>query len=255
VAKIIREIREIRGSSFLFAGSSKLAADSLLKPMKRLLDILLSLILVILLGPILLVVALLVRIKLGTPVLFRQPRPGLHGKLFTMVKFRTMLSRSHDEQGRPLPDDQRLTPFGQRLRSTSLDELPELFNVLKGDMSLVGPRPLMVKYLDRYTPEQHRRHDVKPGITGWAQVNGRNNMTWEQKFAYDVWYVDHQSFRLDLKILALTVWHVIRRQDIAKDGHVTVDEFMGSPKETTDVTDETERPERPKYNSPGQRPG
>ena len=195
---------------------------------KRAADILISLFLLILLCPVVLIVVLLVCIKLGTPVLFRQSRPGLNCKLFTMYKFRTMLSNVHDEQGNQFPDEQRLTPFGLWLRATSLDELPELFNVLKGDMSLVGPRPLMVKYLDRYTPEQNGRHDVKPGITGWAQVNGRNNMTWEQKFEYDVWYVDHANVWLDVKILFLTVWHVIRRKDVAKEGHVTVDEFMGS---------------------------
>ena len=145
-----------------------------------------------------------------------------------MYKFRTMISQTHDEAGDQLPDDKRLTPFGLWLRATSLDELPELLNVLKGELSLVGPRPLMVKYLDRYTPQQNRRHEVKPGITGWAQVNGRNNMTWEQKFEYDVWYVDHQSLWLDIKILALTAWQVIKRSDIAKDGHATVDEFFGS---------------------------
>ena len=196
--------------------------------MKRLFDILVSLILLILSGPALVTVALLVRLKLGSPVLFRQERPGLNRKLFTMFKFRTMISKTHDDQGNQLPDDQRLTPFGLWLRATSLDELPELFNVMAGEMSLVGPRPLMVKYLDRYTPTQNRRHEVRPGITGWAQVNGRNNMTWEEKFDYDVWYVDHQSFWLDIKILWLTLWHVIARKDVAKDGHATVDEFMGT---------------------------
>lgn len=197
---------------------------------KRLFDILISLTALLLLSPVLLLTAVLVRVKLGSPVLFRQVRPGLKGQLFTIFKFRTMLSRTHDERGLQLPDDQRLTRFGQMLRSTSLDELPELFNVLKGDMSLVGPRPLMTKYLERYTPEQNRRHDVRPGITGWAQVNGRNNMTWEQKFQYDVWYVDHQSFWFDLRILALTFWHVICRKDVNKEGFATVDEFMGTKK-------------------------
>lgn len=199
--------------------------------MKRVFDFVAALAALVVLSPALLVVAVLVRIKLGAPVLFRQERPGLGCRLFTMAKFRTMIAQPHDEQGRILPDHQRLTPFGLWLRATSLDELPELFNVLAGDMSLVGPRPLMVKYLARYTPQQNRRHAVKPGITGWAQVNGRNNMTWEQKFDYDVWYVDHQCFWLDLKILALTVWHVIDRKDVAKDGHATVDEFMGTKKD------------------------
>ena len=195
---------------------------------KRLFDFAVALIALIIASPVLLVVALLVRIKLGSPVLFRQERPGLDCSIFTMYKFRTMLAQTHDAQGNILPDDKRLTPFGLKLRATSLDELPELLNVLKGDMSLVGPRPLMVKYLDRYSPEQNRRHAVKPGLTGWAQIHGRNNLTWEQKFDYDVWYVDHQSFWLDIKILLLTAWQVVTRKDIAKDGHVTVDEFMGS---------------------------
>ena len=196
--------------------------------MKRFLDIMISAVALLLLSPALIVVAILVRIRLGSPVLFRQQRPGHNCKLFTMYKFRTMISRTHDEAGKQLPDDQRLTRFGLWLRATSVDELPELLNVLKGELSLVGPRPLMVKYLDRYTPQQNRRHEAKPGITGWAQINGRNNMTWEQKFDYDVWYVDHQSFWLDMKILAITAWQVTRRSDITKEGHVTVDEFFGS---------------------------
>ena len=200
------------------------------KKMKRFFDILFSATALLVLLPVLVVVAVLVRIKLGSPVLFKQQRPGLNCSLFTMYKFRTMISKTHDEQGDQLPDEKRLTRFGLWLRATSLDELPELFNVIKGDLSLVGPRPLMVKYLDRYTPEQNRRHEVKPGITGWAQVNGRNNMTWEQKFEYDLWYVDHRSLWLDFKILFLTFWHVVCRKDIAKEGHVTVDEFMGSEK-------------------------
>ncbi|MCE5187375.1 MAG: sugar transferase [Planctomycetaceae bacterium] len=195
---------------------------------KRSMDVVLSFFLLVAATPILLLTAVAVRCKLGTPVLFKQTRPGLNGRPFTIYKFRTMLAQTHDAQGTTLPDDQRLPRFGAWLRATSLDELPELFNVLKGDMSLVGPRPLMTKYLDRYTPEQNRRHEVKPGITGWAQVNGRNNMTWEQKFQYDVWYVDHQSLWLDMKILALTLWHVIRRTDINKKGFATVDEFLGS---------------------------
>ena len=198
---------------------------------KRVFDFTLAAVSIIILAPLMILIALLVFLKLGAPVFYRQERPGLHGRLFTMYKFRTMIARTHDAQGHLLPDDKRLTPFGLWLRAVSLDELPELFNVLKGDMILVGPRPLMAKYLDRYTPEQNRRHEVKPGITGWAQVNGRNNMTWEQKFACDVWYVDHRTFGLDLKILALTAWHVVRRKDVAKDGHATVDEFMGSSKQ------------------------
>ncbi|MCI0498745.1 MAG: sugar transferase [Planctomycetales bacterium] len=195
---------------------------------KRVFDVFVSLFLLILFSPVLVTVAILVRMKLGSPVLFRQQRPGLNCKLFTLYKFRTMLSKTHDEQGNQLPDEKRLTPFGLWLRAASVDELPELFNVLKGDMSLVGPRPLMVKYLSRYTPRQNRRHEVKPGITGWAQVNGRNDMTWEQKFDYDVWYVDHRSFGLDMKILWLTLWHVIARRGVAKEGYATVDEFFGT---------------------------
>ncbi len=193
-------------------------------------DFLAALAAIILLSPLMLIVAVLVYLRLGSPVIFRQQRPGLHARPFTMYKFRTMISKTHDEQGRILPDDKRLTPFGLWLRSTSLDELPELFNVLKGDMSLVGPRPLMIKYLDRYTPHQARRHEVKPGITGWAQVNGRNNITWEEKFDLDVWYVDHGSLKLDIIILTRTFWQVISRSDIAKEGHSTVDEFMGTRK-------------------------
>lgn len=198
------------------------------KLIRRIFDFLVALAALLVLWPVLLVLAVLVRVKLGRPVLFCQQRPGLHGRPFTMFKFRTMITRTHDDQGRLLPDDRRLTPFGLWLRATSLDELPELFNVLRGDMSLVGPRPLMMKYLDRYTPEQFRRHEVKPGITGWAQIHGRNNMTWEEKFEYDVWYVDHWNLWLDLKILFLTFWQVLRREGVSKEGHVTVDEFMGT---------------------------
>ena len=172
-------------------------------------------------------IALSVRLKLGSPVLFRQQRPGRHGKIFTIYKFRTM-TNTRDAKGTLLPDTERLTFFGRFLRSTSLDELPELFNVLKGDMSLVGPRPLLMQYLDRYTPEQARRHEVKPGITGWAQINGRNAITWEDKFKLDVWYVDHQSFRLDLKIIAITVWKILKREGISQTGQATAEEFKGS---------------------------
>jgi sugar transferase EpsL len=196
--------------------------------LKRIQDFIAAFIAIVLLSPLLLVVAVLVRLKLGRPILFCQQRPGLNGKPFTIYKFRTMIAKTHDENGNILPDDKRLPPFGLWLRATSLDEVPELLNVLKGDMSLVGPRPLMIKYLNRYTPQQARRHEVKPGITGWAQIHGRNNITWEEKFDLDVWYVDHGSLWLDAKIIARTIWMVIRRDNIAKEGHATVDEFMGS---------------------------
>jgi sugar transferase EpsL len=173
------------------------------------------------------VVALVVRCSLGRPVLFRQERPGLHGAPFTLLKFRTMTDAC-DARGRLLPDAERLTPLGRFLRSTSLDELPELVNVLRGDMSLVGPRPLLTEYLERYSPQQMRRHEVKPGITGWVQVNGRNALTWERKFALDVWYVDNRSLWLDLKILALTLRAVLRREGISEPGQATAREFLGN---------------------------
>ncbi len=198
--------------------------------MTRLFDLLISTLLLILLSPLLLVLALLVRLKLGRPVFFTQERPGLHGKLFMLHKFRTMRDLYNNE-GKPLPDEERLTRFGRFLRASSLDELPELFNVLKGEMSLVGPRPLLVAYLERYTPEQARRHEVLPGITGWAQVNGRNALTWEEKFKLDVWYVDHQSLWLDIKILFLTLWKALKREGISAPGSATAPEFMGSEKE------------------------
>lgn len=201
--------------------------------LKRIIDLLVSLILLILLSPVMLVIAVLVRIKLGRPVLFSQERPGLHGRLFRLYKFRTMRdARGADD--RLLPDEERLTKFGRFLRASSLDELPELFNVLKGEMSLVGPRPLLVAYLERYTPEQARRHEVLPGITGWAQVNGRNALSWESKFKLDVWYVDNQSFWLDLKILFLTIWKALKREGISAPGSATAPEFMGSEKEPTE---------------------
>lgn len=178
--------------------------------------------------PALGVVAFLVRRNLGTPVLFRQPRPGRGARTFQLVKFRTMTS-ARDPQGNLLPDEQRLTRFGRWLRSTSLDELPEILNILRGEMSLVGPRPLLTQYLPRYTPEQARRHEVGPGLTGWAQVNGRNALTWEEKFRLDVWYVDHRSLWLDLRILWLTVWQVVRRHGVSAPGEATMPEFMGSP--------------------------
>jgi sugar transferase EpsL len=194
---------------------------------KRLLDLLLVVLTLPVFLPVMALVALLVRLKLGSPVLFRQQRPGMHGRPYTIFKFRTMTD-TRDALGHLLPDEQRLTRLGHFLRSTSLDELPELYNVLKGDMSVVGPRPLLMQYLDRYTPDQMRRHEAKPGITGWAQVNGRNAITWERKFALDVWYVDHQSWRLDMRIIALTVWKAVRREGINQPGQATMEEFMGS---------------------------
>jgi len=179
------------------------------------------------LWPLLLVLVLVIRVKLGSPVLFFQQRPGLCGRPFWLLKFRTMVD-AHDANGSLLPDSERLTRFGRFLRKTSLDELPELWNVLKGDMSLVGPRPLLMQYLNRYTPEQARRHEVKPGMTGWAQVNGRNALSWEEKFNLDVWYVDHQSFWLDMKIIGMTVWKVLKREGISQTGQATAEEFMGS---------------------------
>lgn len=195
---------------------------------KRLFDVVGAALLIIVLSPLFLLVAILVRIKLGSPILFIQTRPGLHGKPFRMLKFRTM-TNSVGVDGQPLTDEQRLTRFGRFLRSASLDELPELFNVLVGDMSLVGPRPLLMQYLERYSPEQMRRHEVRPGITGWAQVNGRNNLPWEERFRLDVWYVDHRTLMLDLKILGMTIAKVLKRSDVSQDGHVTMTEFMGSP--------------------------
>jgi sugar transferase EpsL len=194
---------------------------------KRLLDLGLVVPALLVLLPLYLLVAILVRIKLGSPVLFRQQRPGLHGVPFTIIKFRTMIE-ARDVQGNLLPDGDRLTSFGQFLRSTSLDELPELFLVIKGDMSLVGPRPLLMEYLERYTPQQIRRHEAKPGITGWAQINGRNDVSWEEKFARDLWYVDHVSLPFDVNIIALTFWKILRRDGISREGHATAPEFMGS---------------------------
>lgn len=194
---------------------------------KRLFDFVFSLVGLLLLAPVLALIAVGVRIKLGTPVLFRQQRPGLHGRLFTIYKFRTMTD-AKDQEGNLLPDAERLTPFGRFLRSTSLDELPELWNVLRGDMSLVGPRPLMAQYLERYSEAQMRRHDVRPGITGWAQINGRNSVSWSQRFELDLWYVANYSLRLDLYILARTVWTVFRREGISWNDHATMPEFRGT---------------------------
>ncbi len=195
--------------------------------MKRLIDIMVALLaLLVLLLPLILL-ACLVACKIGRPIYFSQIRPGLHGKPFCMIKFRTM-SNELGSDGHLLPDDQRLSGFGRFLRASSLDELPELWNVIKGDMSLVGPRPLLMEYLPLYTKEQARRHDVRPGITGWAQVNGRNAISWEEKFKLDVWYVENQSFFLDVKILALTILKVIKRDGISAQGEVTMTKFTGS---------------------------
>jgi sugar transferase EpsL len=195
--------------------------------LKRTLDIVAAGLGLLLLSPVLLLVALVVRLTMGSPVLFSQVRPGLHGAPFRIYKFRTMTA-ARDDQGRLLPDDKRLTKFGSFLRSTSIDELPQLWNVLRGEVSLVGPRPLLMQYLERYTPAQSRRNDVLPGITGWCQVNGRNELEWEEKFALDTWYVENWSFALDLKILFLTALSVIRRDGISSEGHATMPEFMGS---------------------------
>jgi lipopolysaccharide/colanic/teichoic acid biosynthesis glycosyltransferase len=194
---------------------------------KRLFDIIASTIGLLLLAPIIVVVAFQIRRKLGTPVLFCQVRPGKDGKPFEMIKFRTMRD-TIDKDGYPLPDSERLTQFGIFLRSTSLDELPELWNVLRGDMSLVGPRPLLMEYLPLYSKEQYRRHEARPGVTGWAQVNGRNAISWEDKFKLDVWYVDNCNFLLDLKIVYLTVKKVLIRDGIHADGHVTAPPFRGN---------------------------
>ena len=194
---------------------------------KRFFDFLLSLIAIILLSPVFLIVALLVRTKLGSPILFCQERPGKDEKIFKMYKFRSM-SDERDENGQLMPDEVRLTSFGKKLRSTSLDELPELFNILKGDMSIVGPRPLLVKYLPLYSAEQRKRHDVRPGLTGWAQANGRNAISWEEKFKYDVEYTEKYSFFMDLKIIFLTVRSVLRHEGISSESAATMEEFLGN---------------------------
>lgn len=193
---------------------------------KRTIDIVCSGLGLIVLSPILLITAVLIRIKLGSPIFFTQDRLGKDGKVFKMIKFRTMLD-AVDKWGEPLPDEERMTSFGQLLRSSSIDELPELINVFKGDMSLVGPRPLLVEYKKLYSKEQWRRHEVRPGITGWAQVNGRNNISWCKKFELDIWYIDNKSLLMDMKILIMTVLKVIKRADINQDGEVTVEDFNG----------------------------
>ena len=193
---------------------------------KRVMDLLLTIPGLILISPLLILAGIIVRLRMGRPVIFKQIRPGYKGKLFPVYKFRTM-SDVRDETGKLLPDDARLTRLGRFLRSSSIDELPELVNVLRGEMSLVGPRPLLTQYLERYRPEQARRHDVFPGITGWAQINGRNAISWEDKFRFDVWYVDNWSLRLDIKILLRTIWIVITREGISQPGLQTAEEFFG----------------------------
>ncbi|EGR2849338.1 TPA: sugar transferase [Vibrio cholerae] len=200
--------------------------------MKRTFDFLLAAIFLLLFFPIILFIAWKIRKNLGSPVLFRQTRPGLNGQPFEMVKFRTMKD-ALDANGNPLPDSERMTPFGDKLRNSSLDELPELWNVLKGEMSLVGPRPLLMQYLPLYSKEQARRHEVRPGVTGWAQINGRNAISWEEKFKLDVWYVDNRSFWLDLRILLLTVKKVFVKEGISADGHVTIAPFTGKDQQGT----------------------
>ncbi len=199
--------------------------------LKRLADIVLAATAIVALSPVLIALAVAVRLRMGSPVLFRQQRPGKNAKPFTMVKFRTMLDAT-DAAGDPLPDERRLTRLGKLLRRTSLDELPELLNVLAGHMSIVGPRPLLMRYLPRYTPDQARRHEARPGITGWAQVNGRNALTWEEKFRHDVWYVDHWCLWLDVRIVLKTVGQVLAGSGVSADGHATMPEFMGT--ESTD---------------------
>jgi sugar transferase EpsL len=194
---------------------------------KRLFDLLLTTLGLIIILPLMLIISVLVWAFLGTPILFRQPRPGYKGRPFITYKFRTMTNRTGPD-GKLLPDSERLNSFGRFLRSTSLDDLPQLFNVLRGEMSLVGPRPLLMQYLGRYTPEQMHRHDMLPGMTGWAQINGRNIIDWEEKFRLDVWYVNHWTFWLDLKILFLTPWKVFKREGISQPGHVTAEEFKGT---------------------------
>jgi lipopolysaccharide/colanic/teichoic acid biosynthesis glycosyltransferase len=193
---------------------------------KSILDKLVAAIALLFFSPLLLIIAIIIHTRMGSPILFTQPRPGKAGCIFTFYKFRTMTD-DRDPDGNLLPDEQRLTALGQFLRKNSLDELPQLWNVLKGDMSLVGPRPLLVAYLNRYTPEQSRRHEVKPGVTGWTQINGRNNLSWEEKFKLDLWYVENWSLWLDFKILLLTVGKVLQQEGISQQGYATMEEFKG----------------------------
>lgn len=194
---------------------------------KRFIDLALAIPAFLFFSPAIIFIAVLIRLTMGPDVFFHQKRPGLYGKPFKIYKFRTM-SKSFDKYGRPLADRDRITRLGKMLRTASLDELPELFNVVRGDMSIVGPRPLLMHYLNRYSPEQARRHEVKPGITGWAQINGRNAITWGQKFEYDVWYVDNQSLLLDIKIIMLTIWKTLKREGISQLGQATAEEFKGA---------------------------
>lgn len=197
--------------------------------LKSLFDTILAIILIILFSPLYIISSILILLNMGSPILFKQQRPGLKNKIFAIYKFRTMTS-DKDEHGDLLPDEKRLLGLGKTIRSLSLDELPQIFNVLKGEMSFVGPRPLLIEYLPLYNDRQSKRHDVKPGITGWAQVNGRNAISWEQKFEYDVWYVEHQSFLLDMKILWMTFLKVVKRSDISSDSSATMEKFMGNKK-------------------------
>ncbi|PAF09797.1 hypothetical protein CHH65_08970 [Shouchella clausii] len=199
--------------------------------MKRLIDIILALIILIVTSPIILITSILIKINMGSPVFFKQKRPGLNSEIFTIYKFKTMTEK-RDEMGVLLPDEKRLTKLGRVLRKLSVDELPQLINVIRGDLSLVGPRPLLVEYLELYSPKQARRHNVKPGITGWAQVNGRNGISWEEKLDLDVWYVDNQSLWLDFKILALTIIKIFKTEDVNAKGHATTKKFEGSNKTT-----------------------
>jgi sugar transferase EpsL len=218
--------------------------------LKRAIDVVLVSVGMVLLAPLFVVLAWKVRREFGRPVLFRQLRPGLNGELFELRKFRTMTDERGPD-GERLPDEQRLTDFGRWLRSTSLDEIPEMVNVLKGEMSLVGPRPLLVEYLDRYSPEQARRHEVRPGITGWAQINGRNDMSWDDKLAQDVWYVDHRSLWLDFRILLRTLWVMVTRQGVSLEGHATTVRFMGSSQADGAAAHDGDGGRRPVQGAPG----
>jgi sugar transferase EpsL len=226
VNRVLADIQRRGAKEKSCMGASVRAATTWKGWVKRGVDVMTSILLLVAFSPLLTAIALLIRLRMGSPVFFKQVRAGLHGRPFTILKFRTMVD-AFDQNGHLLPDEQRLTPLGRFLRSSSLDELPEVVNVLRGDMSLVGPRPLLVEYLERYTPEQARRHEVKPGITGWAQVNGRNALTWEEKFKLDVWYVDNWSLWLDFKILWLTCVAVLTRKGINAEGHATMPEFTG----------------------------